>query len=532
MAEDDSLPPNFFCRPGKGRKFGKSASNGDGSQSGTSGSDNGLLATNDDRYRDQPRLAFLRDIVQHHTRARDIRNNLARIEKTTNAWNMPIPGRSVGLSNSAAAPVADPNNSTASVSQISSSYKSEGSSSDADSSASTSSKATRATTPSGTSRPSSDKASSPGPDEPLGMTKTKEEQPQSAHSAPISKEPSEAASDVAADDEEEPPWFSQLASLPHLRSAGIPLLPNSAPGTTLHNRAPPAAPPISTSLLMASSGSATTSIAADGLQAKGGLATDLVTSLHEQDLQPLQPPDNFAMVNSWLYRSSFPKKKHFPFLKTLGLKSVLTLILEEYPEQNTKFLDEEGIIFYQFGIPGNKEPFVQIPDDKIAAALVTMLDRRNHPMLIHCNKGKHRTGCLIGCLRKLQSWSLTTIFDEYRRFSFPKSRSMDQEFIELFDEQEVWKLFLAQQTKEEIRAWLPRWAVLDVGRRALGIAGGVDAESLDLSHEDSTDSGHDTSSADSSSATDVSKLPALENGCATSQDAPDVGAEPPTMRGM
>ncbi|PWN22309.1 protein-tyrosine phosphatase, partial [Microstroma glucosiphilum] len=184
----------------------------------------------------------------------------------------------------------------------------------------------------------------------------------------------------------------------------------------------------------------------------------------EEESQPLQPPDNFAMVNSWLYRSSFPKKKHFPFLKTLGLKSVLTLILEEYPEQNTQFLDEEGITFYQYGIPGNKEPFVQIPDDKIAAALSTMLDRRNHPMLIHCNKGKHRTGCLIGCLRKLQSWSLTTIFDEYRRFSYPKSRSMDQEFIELFDVGMVWS-----QLEEDGEAleWLPRWTVLDEGRNRI-----------------------------------------------------------------
>ena len=54
-------------------------------------------------------------------------------------------------------------------------------------------------------------------------------------------------------------------------------------------------------------------------------------------------------------------------------------------------------------------------------------------MLIHCNKGKHRTGCLVGCIRKLQHWSLTSIFDEYRRSSAPKSRSMDQQFIELFD---------------------------------------------------------------------------------------------------
>ncbi|PWN46580.1 hypothetical protein IE53DRAFT_382773 [Violaceomyces palustris] len=39
--------------------------------------------------------------------------------------------------------------------------------------------------------------------------------------------------------------------------------------------------------------------------------------------EELLPPDNFSMVNTWVYRSSFPKKKHFPFLRTLGLKSVL-----------------------------------------------------------------------------------------------------------------------------------------------------------------------------------------------------------------
>ena len=47
--------------------------------------------------------------------------------------------------------------------------------------------------------------------------------------------------------------------------------------------------------------------------------------------------------------------------------------------------------------------------------------------------GKHRTGCLIGCFRKIQQWSLTAIFDEYRRFAEPKPRFLDQQFIELFD---------------------------------------------------------------------------------------------------
>lgn len=36
-----------------------------------------------------------------------------------------------------------------------------------------------------------------------------------------------------------------------------------------------------------------------------------------------------------------------------------TLILEDYPEQNMKFLDEQGIQFLQFGIAGNKVKFWQ-----------------------------------------------------------------------------------------------------------------------------------------------------------------------------
>jgi tyrosine-protein phosphatase SIW14 len=68
----------------------------------------------------------------------------------------------------------------------------------------------------------------------------------------------------------------------------------------------------------------------------------------------------------------------------------------------------------------------------IRDALQVLLDARRHPLLLHCNKGKHRTGCLVGCLRKVQRWSLTSIFDEYRRYAGVKTRDLDQQFIELF----------------------------------------------------------------------------------------------------
>ncbi|KAI3702597.1 hypothetical protein L6452_28343 [Arctium lappa] len=46
---------------------------------------------------------------------------------------------------------------------------------------------------------------------------------------------------------------------------------------------------------------------------------------------------------------------------------------------------------------------------------------------------QHRTACLVGCLRKMQRWSLLSIFDEYQRFAAAKARVSDQRFMELFD---------------------------------------------------------------------------------------------------
>lgn len=46
---------------------------------------------------------------------------------------------------------------------------------------------------------------------------------------------------------------------------------------------------------------------------------------------------------------------------------------------------------------------------------------------------QHRTGCLVGCLRKLQNWCLSSVFEEYQHFAGMKSRSADLRFIETFD---------------------------------------------------------------------------------------------------
>ena len=153
----------------------------------------------------------------------------------------------------------------------------------------------------------------------------------------------------------------------------------------------------------------------------------------DEDDELLIPPDNFAMVEPGIYRSGFPAKKNFPFLKSLNLRTILYLCPEEYPETNLSFLTGIHVQLLQYGVAGNKEPFLEIPHSVISEALVQILDVRNHPLLIHCNKGKHRTGCMVGILRRVLDWSLASIFEEYRVFSSPKERFVDQQFIECWE---------------------------------------------------------------------------------------------------
>ncbi len=162
------------------------------------------------------------------------------------------------------------------------------------------------------------------------------------------------------------------------------------------------------------------------------------------------PPLNFSILARGLYRSGYPNKRNHTFLKKLKLKSILYLCPEAYSEDNSEFIEKNGIRLLHFGINGNKEPFVDMPVDVIRQALREMLDVRNQPLLIHCNKGKHRTGCVVGCLRKLQHWSQTSAFDEYRRFAGSKARVLDMQFIELFDPDSV------EVDEEHAPAWLHR----------------------------------------------------------------------------
>ncbi|CAN6926974.1 hypothetical protein Bca4012_091604 [Brassica carinata] len=154
---------------------------------------------------------------------------------------------------------------------------------------------------------------------------------------------------------------------------------------------------------------------------------------HVGDGGVLAAPSNFSMVEDGIYRSGFPKPENFGFLTTLSLRSIIYLCPEPYPEENLKFLEANNIKLFQFGIEGKTDPPTPMPKDTVLDALRVLVDVRNHPILIHCKAGKHRTGCLVGCLRKVQSWCLSSVLEEYQKNAGVKWRQRDLNFIEAFD---------------------------------------------------------------------------------------------------
>ncbi|KAJ2785567.1 tyrosine-protein phosphatase siw14 [Coemansia interrupta] len=170
----------------------------------------------------------------------------------------------------------------------------------------------------------------------------------------------------------------------------------------------------------------------------------------ERQSQLIVPPVNFAMIAPGIYRSGFPSTKSHPFLLQLGLRTIIYVYDGSCLDYHEKFARENQINFKHFRVAANKEPFEEMDHALVAEILAEVLDTRNHPLLIHCNRGIRRVGCLVGCIRKLQAWAMTAIFDEYQRFSGTKIRISDQEFIEVFKSE----VHIDSQHK-------PRWLLAD-----------------------------------------------------------------------
>jgi tyrosine-protein phosphatase SIW14 len=145
---------------------------------------------------------------------------------------------------------------------------------------------------------------------------------------------------------------------------------------------------------------------------------------------PVAQPENFGRVAPGVYRSSYPQAADFTYLGSLKLKTIITLVQKDIPREFQDFIDGNGIRHYVFDMAGTKK--AEIPLDLMQSIIGLVADESNHPLLIHCNHGKHRTGCVVGVYRKWKGWDSSSILAEYTRFAEPKARPTDIQYLSDF----------------------------------------------------------------------------------------------------
>ncbi|KAJ5673907.1 hypothetical protein N7462_009346 [Penicillium macrosclerotiorum] len=188
------------------------------------------------------------------------------------------------------------------------------------------------------------------------------------------------------------------------------------------------------------------------------LAANRVQGAREQlsddsDGSPLQfmIPTRFAQVVDGIYRSSFPNVLHIDIHQALGVKTILSLVSTEYSWANVHWMLNRDTKVLSVPVIANKDPHIKTTERVVNMILSILMHEKNHPIVVHCNEGKHRTGCIIGCFRKLQGWDHASIIEEYREFAGDKARALDEDFIQAYEPRRGMK---KQARRKQVATWI------------------------------------------------------------------------------
>ncbi|KAF9376634.1 hypothetical protein CPB97_010678 [Podila verticillata] len=202
----------------------------------------------------------------------------------------------------------------------------------------------------------------------------------------------------------------------------------------------------------------------------------------------LTPPEQFGIVEPGLYRSDTLHPSHFPFIRSLGIKTAILLTPELPSRAMSNFFEENNIRLIDLalgswknnssnnsnnnsnatdgqgqgsssggggaggsgeGVSGSNTVSSLIPsipaapfqtswwkplsEELIKDGLEMVLDANNYPIIVMDTSGIHEIGTFMGCLRRLQHWNFSSIIVEYRAYAGNKARYVNEQFIELFD---------------------------------------------------------------------------------------------------
>lgn len=176
----------------------------------------------------------------------------------------------------------------------------------------------------------------------------------------------------------------------------------------------------------------------------------------------LIPPFRFGYVEKDVFRGGYPVALNFEFLKTLHLKTIVSLIPNPVDDNLKQFCESEHITNHYYQVPEYAGQIV-ITASAITEIITLMCNTRNLPLYIHSVGGGHTTGLVVMCLRRLQMWSSRAMFAEFDQYVMDGFESCEEEFIgnfkttfELEPPRPMWLSQLSgQKTHPTLRVILP-----------------------------------------------------------------------------
>ncbi|KAG0223149.1 hypothetical protein BGW42_006082 [Actinomortierella wolfii] len=132
-------------------------------------------------------------------------------------------------------------------------------------------------------------------------------------------------------------------------------------------------------------------------------------------LPPLIPPFRFGTVEHEVYRGAYPKQRNLRFLKRLKLRTVLSLIPDAVDDDFLRFCEEQGIRWIHLPVDKVKDN-VPLTYSRTVEAIQVIINPDNMPIYIHCLDGACVTGLVIACIRKLQTWNISSALGEFLRY--------------------------------------------------------------------------------------------------------------------
>lgn len=164
-------------------------------------------------------------------------------------------------------------------------------------------------------------------------------------------------------------------------------------------------------------------LAGCGAQALPGAAARGMTAGQALRLKTKVAAERFTRVSDELYRSGVPSDEDLAAMAGMGIKTSITLQSLGGKEAGVVAHEKEaakkvGIKVVHLPLPWAKEP----PQSMVDKYLAVFDEPENLPALVHCKRGRDRTGAMVSVYRIVKSkWSNEKAYKEMESFGFVKA---------------------------------------------------------------------------------------------------------------